>query len=736
MYNDDMYSLQDLPTILTIFLFVYIGFLVGRNSRQTTNRLFLLFLLADSIWLGGVLVINTTAYGANIHLGRLVFASVILLLVATLMFINKLLDFRMSQAFKRFVYLYGGLVLVMTCVTSWVVKRIDIHPDNFGLNPYPRYGLGFVPFCGYVLMLMISYVVILSKRKKAISGHKGITKQQLQAVTVGIISFAAIGFLTNLVLPTLFSSPWPSRFAPIGSLVMTMAFFYAIGRYRLFDIRTAIARGTTYVFVLAGLALVLVISASIFNSLVTNALENRTTSLTFNTIAALIVGVSFQPLKNLFDKLTSRFFFRDAYDSQEVVGNLNQILIANNDITTTLVSCEALLTESMKLEFCFLGLFEEHGQSRIFGKQNNELTQTEYTTIARELRHRGKQLAAATELTNTDKKLRTIFEKKEISAAALITLQDEQLGFAIFGDRKNGKNLSSQDLQLITTAINQIAIAIKSALRFEEIENFNATLQQRVEGATHKLQRTNEKLRQLDETKDDFISMASHQLRTPLTSVKGYVSMVLDGDGGSLTALQRKLLNQSFISAQRMVYLISDLLNLSRLKTGKFVIERTPTNLAAVVHEEVRQLVETAEARNLQLTFQKPEHFPTLMLDETKTRQVIMNFIDNAIYYTPSGGKITVKLENRTQSVELAVTDTGIGVPREEQHRLFTKFYRADNAKRARPDGTGLGLFMAKKVIAAQGGAVIFKSVEGRGSTFGFTFAKAPLLPLSKDRSS
>jgi signal transduction histidine kinase len=272
-------------------------------------------------------------------------------------------------------------------------------------------------------------------------------------------------------------------------------------------------------------------------------------------------------------------------------------------------------------------------------------------------------------------------------------------------------------------------------LRFEEIEQFNLTLQQKIEDATKKLRRTNEKLRQLDETKDDFISMASHQLRTPLTSVKGYVSMVIDGDAGPLTPLQKKLLNQSFISAQRMVYLISDLLNVSRLRTGKFVIEPVPTNLANIVSEEVKQLVETAKGRNLELTYHKPDHFPSLMLDETKTRQVIMNFVDNAIYYTPSGGHITINLVDKPQAIELTVVDDGIGVPKVEQHHLFSKFYRANNAKRARPDGTGLGLFMAKKVVIAQGGAIIFKSQEGKGSMFGFTFAKTKELVVPEDKA-
>ena len=116
------------------------------------------------------------------------------------------------------------------------------------------------------------------------------------------------------------------------------------------------------------------------------------------------------------------------------------------------------------------------------------------------------------------------------------------------------------------------------------------------------------------------------------------------------------------------------------------------------------------------------------MLDETKTRQVIMNFVDNAIYYTPSGGRIKVVLSETPASIEFRVIDTGIGVPKSEQPHLFTKFYRAGNARKARPDGTGLGLFMAKKVVTAEGGAIIFDTREGKGSTFGFMFPKTKLM--------
>ena len=238
------------------------------------------------------------------------------------------------------------------------------------------------------------------------------------------------------------------------------------------------------------------------------------------------------------------------------------------------------------------------------------------------------------------------------------------------------------------------------------------------------LKKSNEKLKALDEAKDEFISMASHQLRTPLTSIKGYLSMVLEGDVGEVSSQQKEMLNQAFVSSQRMVYLIADLLNVSRMQTGKFVIEAEDTYLPDVVEAEIAQLHETLKARGLTLEFKKPEKFPVMQLDETKIRQVIMNFADNAVYYTPAGGTITIELVEKPRSVEYLVHDTGIGVPKPLQHKLFAKFYRADNAQRARPDGTGLGLYMAKKVIIASGGAVIFKSKEGKGSTFGFTFPK------------
>jgi signal transduction histidine kinase len=172
-----------------------------------------------------------------------------------------------------------------------------------------------------------------------------------------------------------------------------------------------------------------------------------------------------------------------------------------------------------------------------------------------------------------------------------------------------------------------------------------------------------------------------------------------------------------------MVYLISDLLNASRINTGKFVIDKKPVKLKSVIENEIKQLSLTAEARDIKLTAKLGDKDPVLNLDANKLKQVIMNFIDNAIYYSERGSEVVIDYHVTADAVELQVKDNGIGVPKEALNNLFTKFYRAENAKRVRPDGTGLGLFLAKKVITAQGGFIIFESEIGEGSTFGFRFA-------------
>ena len=300
---------------------------------------------------------------------------------------------------------------------------------------------------------------------------------------------------------------------------------------------------------------------------------------------------------------------------------------------------------------------------------------------------------------------------------------DEIIGFIFLGPRVS-RSYTPYDIGMVFDIKDELAIAIQNAASLEAVKELNTNLQQRIDDATTELRKSNEQLRGLDVAKEEFVSVASHQLRTPLTSIKGYLSMVLEGDAGKITKMQRQLLSEAFSSSERMVHLINDFLSVSRVQTGKFLIERRQLDLAKVVRQEVRALQTTAESRDLTLKITSPTEPVLVFADEAKIRQVIMNFIDNALYYSKPNTTVDIILKVG-KTVQVTVNDTGIGVPLAQQSKLFTKFFRADNARTQRPDGTGVGLYLAKMIIDGHKGKIIFASKEGQGSTFGFSLPLA-----------
>ncbi|OYX52935.1 hypothetical protein B7Y92_04450 [Candidatus Saccharibacteria bacterium 32-50-13] len=318
-----------------------------------------------------------------------------------------------------------------------------------------------------------------------------------------------------------------------------------------------------------------------------------------------------------------------------------------------------------------------------------------------------------------DDSVRRLLVSYKIGIVLALRNTDGPLGYLMLGEHLAG-GYSRRDMRVLRAMTDELVIAIQHALSIKEIKDLNANLEQRVRLATKELRSSNAQLQKLDEAKDEFISMASHQLRTPLTSIKGYLSMLMEGDVGPVSDEQSKLLREAFISSERMVRLIGDFLNVSRLQTGKFIIDRHPVNLSKLVADEIEALETNAAARGLKFKYKAPKSFPTMNLDVNKIQQVIMNFSDNAIFYSKPKTVINVELKEVDGWAEFTVTDHGIGVPLAQQNQLFNKFFRATNARRQRPDGTGVGLFLAKKVIDAHGGRIIFRSKEDQGSTFGF----------------
>lgn len=711
---------------------ILLGLLVYLNdSKKSINKLFAGLMISAVVWsVGDLLLLYSNSQvlvkiGAVGYLAGPVLVSLFIVLFS-LLYLN---NTGVSRG-KLIIIVLPALVLSFISIASQglLISEINIMNDQ---NQVIINRLGYFIYSLYFLVYFQIYTVVLWNRIKKASTE--LSKKQFKYILASVMSTTLFAFIPNIIIPILYENTSYIWIGPLSASLFALVISISIVRHRLLDVRLIVARSLAYILSLGVLVTVIGgLGALVSSYLSKEFANNNVMSIVLSGLILSLAAVSFTPLKRSFDKITNKFFYRDAYDAQAFLDELNRELVSNIDLESLLIKCSAIIGANLKPEFCIFILEETaYLPQRAIGNAKKDFSDEDITAVRAITAHVKHTLIVADELDEEDE-LKKLMRKYDIAILARLStdleLEIEGLGYLLLGAKKSGNPYNKQDLKMIEIISNELVIAIQNALRFEEIEKFNITLQEKVDNATAQLKRTNQKLKELDETKDEFISMASHQLRTPLTSVKGYLSMVLEGDVGQISGPQRKMLEQAFISSQRMVYLIADLLNVSRLKTGKFIIETKPTNLADVVEGEVSQLIDTAKSRDLRLQYKKPEVFPMLMLDETKIRQVIMNFIDNAIYYTPPGGKIEVTLEDLDKTVELRVKDNGIGVPKSERHNLFNKFYRAGNARKARPDGTGLGLFMAKKVIVAQGGAVIFETEEGKGSTFGFTFDKVKLM--------
>ena len=235
------------------------------------------------------------------------------------------------------------------------------------------------------------------------------------------------------------------------------------------------------------------------------------------------------------------------------------------------------------------------------------------------------------------------------------------------------------------------------------------------------LSRANEHLRLLDQMKTDFVSVATHQLRTPLSAIRWTLSMLLNGDLGELSNEQKTFLMKAYESNNRMITLIGDMLFADHLESGKLkTTAHMTTVLPDLLDNLLLEIYPIAERSKVKVLFNRPPSaYPLARIDPPNMRAVMQNLIENAVKYTPAGGTVTIALGTDDEgNVTFSVADTGIGIPQDEQDRIFTRFYRAKNARKKETDGSGLGLFIARGIVKRYDGDIWFESTPDKGTTF------------------
>ncbi|MGE4356955.1 MAG: sensor histidine kinase [Candidatus Omnitrophota bacterium] len=302
-----------------------------------------------------------------------------------------------------------------------------------------------------------------------------------------------------------------------------------------------------------------------------------------------------------------------------------------------------------------------------------------------------------------------------------IYLKEVIIGMVIIGNESLYARLTEGDVELISILANQIAQGIENSRLYERLWHSYQELEVRVKERTKELAKANEELKRLNQIKSEFVAAVAHELRTPLTSIKGYASILATGKLGELSPEQKERLQRIDHQSSELAKLINDLLDISRIESGKVGMDIKEIPLRELLTSITELINPQIEEKNIELKLEVEDNIDTIFADYDHIKRVFINILGNAIKFTPVNGKISINIRREDGFIRTDISDTGIGIASEDLPKLFTEFFRADNPINREKKGTGLGLSLCKKIIEAHKGKIWVNSTLGKGTTFSFT---------------
>ena len=715
------------------------------NPKKKTNRAFALMVFFMLSWMiSSFFESEVSDFSLALFLVRLDFCTGVFVAYSFLLFVMLFIN----EYSKRINLLSLGttILLGLLCFTSYVVSNIEILPDRINAitgELFLLYGIYLVS-----LVLFGLYKLFLKFREA-----EGTLRTQILYFSLGLFISFSIAITTNLIIPRIIEVPTTvTRLGIYGVIFLIFFTAYAIIRHRLMDIRLAIKNSTIYFFSLLSS---LLLSTFLMFFFIQNQdlipINSNMASVITLTFGILI----FSPIQELFKQLGNRYLFFSLYNAQQTIRKTADSLNTMIDLDKIIDSIIRTMMDTMKLERAGVLLVEKVDGETIYQIQkvvgfnedngislvkNNFLTQyleiNKKALVREELEHIASE-AHDNYIRKMAFDLKKHMEKIEASLCLPLISKNKLTGLICLGNKISQDAYTVEDIELLETLASQASIAIENARLYEQTKNFNIELQRKVEKATKELKETNRqlakanvRLKELDELKSEFISIASHQLRTPLSVIKGYISMIVNENYGEVKEEQKKILRDIiYVSVERLNQLVDSLLDLARMEKKGLSLDEKKTDLVNIAERVVKEQKINAIQKGLGLTFEKQgkEDIPKIKVDSQKIRDAIMNLIDNAIKYTEKGF-ITVKiLLNSDNEIQIDVQDTGRGLSQENIDNLFAKFTRVDSSHKLNTEGTGLGLYIVKRIIEAHGGKVWVTS-EGRGKGAVFSFS----LPIEK----
>lgn len=708
-------------------------FILFKKAKGKFNILYILLNFSMVLWaLGRYALLEVGNHESALFWARFLYIGSILV---HLFFLHVILVF-VGKDQKRKPFL---IIFYLNCAFIFILNLIDLFfGSNFFIKdvgqklifkyyeiPNNFYNLHLI---NYLIIPTWAFIEIIVAFRKSV----GIKRDQLKYILIS----GFLGFIGgNSVVPLIYNIP----LFPIGVFLVPIHLFtmtYAITRYRLTDIRVIIRESAIYALSFITILAIFFIALWSISYIIDASIQRV---IFLNIAFLMIIALSFyRPVINLFTNLANKYFFASLYKKEKVLHDLIEKIPSVIDIRELAELLSKTLTDVMKIEK--LGIWYVDFKKKIFepvflkgfDKEKSLLllkdeTLQKYTVETKQplLYKEIAQIKAI--LPYEEERIKALKQEiKDLGVAIYVPLvvKDQLIGLIAMGDKFGSETYTKEDILMLELLAKQAAVALENARLYDETQQFSETLKKEINKATSDLKKANIELQKLDQAKSDFISIASHQLRTPLTIIKGFVSMILEGLYGPVSEAQKDKLEKIYESNERLSRLVDDLLNLSHIEGGKMKFDLKKTGLSKMVKDVIEELSFQAERKKLELKFKKPAKEIFVLADGEKLRHIVFNLIDNAIKYTEKG-EIEVFLEKTPDDfIQFKVQDTGVGIDKKELPNLFKKFSRGANAPRYHTEGVGIGLYVAKRMMEEHKGEIWAESAgDGKGSAF---FVKLP----------
>ena len=714
----------------------YIGLAVYmRNSKSWTNRLFL--------FLASVIVVYILVNPVSLHPpeatpeSQLFWIRVVMFTVSFMPPLLFLLvhTFPKSEIQLPVKYLIAMALLTVSAaaasLTPLVFRSVE-YPEG---SPVPIPGLGMPLFTlNFAGFLLLSFAWLFWKYRRA----TGQERAKVQFFLVGMIASFSLMTISTLVLVVIFMVSSAVFLGPIFTLFLMAAIGYSIARHRFLDIQPIVNRAVAFAAVLLIFS---VVYAGLFYLFLQRFLKLEIAPALFGiflffTVAAML---SFQPIQAFFRKLTSRLFFRGAYDRDALLSRLTHIMAENIEIDRTTRLLMETLTKEIKIGKAAFLLMDKGrlGDIKSIGYKPEMKAFTEFENLMRSLAPAARVLTLE-EL--EEGPLKDAFRRLEVAFAARMYVEANEVGTLVLGPKLSGEVYYPRDTELLHVFTDEAGIAIQNAKAYEEIQKFSAELEKRVEERTKELKDTEErevaKAKELVKLKDEFVFIAAHELKTPVTAIRGFTELISEMKA-KFPKDVRANLEAIYEASGNLNQLVNDLLQIARSESGTIRIQTMTVDIAPIILSTIKELSEIAKQKGILVRYEKVSTSLKVLSDESKLKEVLVNLIGNAVKYNRDGGSVDVLASKSDSHALVEVKDTGYGIPKEQQEKIFQKFFRAQNKDTEQVTGTGLGLFVTKMLVEKMGGQITFTSTEGKGSTFSFTLPLAkPLdMPVHKQRA-